>query len=161
MAWIETATMLLRNFINDVGPIVTYSDDRLEELLVSSAFLVNVDVGRGAYTINMETLTITPDPLSVVDYAFVYLCVLRARLILCGVEYKLASQKAFSFRDGPSSIDGRASSESAKELMNIAQSDYNRGRLAYFSNDASLLRAIIGPHNISSTYNNSPNDRFF
>ena len=97
MAWQDEAIPLLRTILGDAGCCTTtYTDTRIEELLVSSAYLINYEIPFSvAYTVRVSLGVITPDPVD--DEAFMNFMVLkaacladegtfRAKALLAGVE---------------------------------------------------------------------------
>ena len=69
MAWETDLVTILRNVIFDVDSTnYTYSDNRLKEMLVVSAQLVNSEIKLdNDYTISISTTGISPDPTTVDD----------------------------------------------------------------------------------------------
>ena len=69
MAWETDLVTILRNVIFDVDSTnYTYSDERLKEMLVVSAQLVNSEIKLdNDYTISISTTGISPDPTAVND----------------------------------------------------------------------------------------------
>ena len=67
MAWETDLVTILRNVIFDVDSTnYTYSDERLKEMLVVSAQLVNSEIKLdNDYTISISTTGISPDPVTV------------------------------------------------------------------------------------------------
>ena len=89
MAWQDTMVIMLRVVIDDMGSNPTYSDSRLEEILVVSAKLTKKDVDfANDYTIGVTDSTITPDPVSTSDNAFVNLVTLKAACLVANSEFK-------------------------------------------------------------------------
>jgi len=153
MAWTDTAVTILRNLIGDTTSPSTYDDDRLIELLYSSAFLVIHEIPFGTtYTINLTGLSISPDPITMDDKAFVSLVVLKAACTIFNVEYHNASSKAMIIRDGPSTIDAKYVAESKKSLAESMCKNYYDSKIAFIAGDSSLCCAIIGPHNFGTSY---------
>lgn len=79
MAWLDEAVPMLRILINDFSAEPTYSDSRLTDLLITSAYLVKREIPQvNSYKITISTKTISPDPVSNNDDLFISLLVLKA-----------------------------------------------------------------------------------
>lgn len=141
--WYETAIPLLRALIDDLGSPSTYSDSRLEELLVYAAFFINrqVDFDQ-TYTIDVTTTSISPSP----DKDFINLMVLKAATIIFRGEVKVAASEAFRVVDGPSSVDTSLSYEAKKKLADIMEDDLAKAILQYQLGNSNAGKAIITPY---------------
>jgi hypothetical protein len=64
MSWQNTSLLMLRTMLNDAGVSETrYSTQRLEELLITGAYFLPLEINfNSAYTVNVSTYTIAPDP---------------------------------------------------------------------------------------------------
>ena len=100
------------------------------------------------YTVSIAGPTISPDPVSLVDNGFINLVVLKAACILVTSEYRTASAKGLSVKDGPSSIDGRQVATSKGALAGDMCKKYEDAKKAYQAGDRSAGQAIVGPYNI-------------
>ena len=70
---------MLRVVIFDLETTPTYSDSRLEEMLIASAHLVTQDIDFStSYSIDILGQSITPDPTDSTDKEFVNFVVLKA-----------------------------------------------------------------------------------
>ena len=121
MAWQNELVPLLRNIINDVDEDnYTYTDARLEELLVVSAQLVIVDIVNlpTTYTVDVTQYSISPDPTSTRDDAFINFVVLKAA---CLTDQGLYRSKALAAgiraRCGPASIDTMKHIDGFRDLI--------------------------------------------
>lgn len=102
--WQDYAIPLLRTFINDAGTPYVYSDEKLEEVLAHSAFVVNqLGTFNTTYTVSIPCTSITPDPCT--DSAFIYLMALKAAVLIICSEAKTLAGQSFRVTDGPSSVD--------------------------------------------------------
>jgi hypothetical protein len=111
MGWDSEMPLLLRNMINDVNEDEskrTYSDERLQQLILLSAQLVVMDIGGfdTVYDINIEDNVIDPDPTDrdaqTRNESFVNLALIKAACIIDNSEARLASNKGIAIRDGSS-----------------------------------------------------------
>lgn len=79
MAWQDEMIPMLRILINDFSSEPTYSDERLTDLIITSAYLVNNEANITTdYNISMSLKTISPDPINIDDDLFVSLVMLKA-----------------------------------------------------------------------------------
>ena len=149
MAWQTEMTSLLRYVINDTDTSKQeFTDDRLQNLLVSAAHLTLgvVDFPRD-YSIDIPASGITPDPTSGTrDNSFVNLVVLRAACLLANGEYRSASNKGITIKDGPSSVDARGLIAAKKDIMQTSCEKYEKAEFEYRLGNSNAGEAIIGPH---------------
>lgn len=85
MSWKKEMTTIVRVLVNDLGPSYTYSDARIQQVLVVAAQYVQVDVNLDSkYNINIVTPNIAPDPtlLDPKDEIFISLTSLKAACII-------------------------------------------------------------------------------
>jgi len=147
---------IIRGLINDLGPVYTYGNDRIEELIVISAYMVIREVDFGyAYTIDVDTISITDDPTDNNDLDFVALVCLKTACLIQNGEYITDSVKAVSVKDGPSIIDVRGRVDHKKEIANKACDDYERAKISYLAGDYSVGRGIVGPYASGSSSSSS------
>jgi hypothetical protein len=66
--------------------------------------------------------------------------------MLLTAEHRVASSKAYSIKDGPSTIDGRGPAENKKLIAAQQCTAYQSAKLAYLAGDISVGEAIIGPY---------------
>ena len=65
MSWKNEIPIIVRVWINDLSETPTYSDDRIEQLIVVAAQYVKREINfSNTYVIDTVKLTITPDPTS-------------------------------------------------------------------------------------------------
>ena len=126
MAWQDTMVTMLRVVIDDMGSNPTYSDSRLEEVIVVAANLTKQDVDFDSdYTIGVTDLSISPDPTTSPDNAFINLVTLKSACLLANSEYKTCTNYAISVRDGSAAIDKRGVAAAKKEWRDSICKDYN------------------------------------
>jgi hypothetical protein len=150
MAWQTNMTILLRDFIDDAVPPYEYDDSRLEQVLCTAAFTVLTEVDFSySYTVDVEALTITPDPVDTTsEAAFQILVCRKAAVIILSGEFRVASNKAMSFRDGPSQMDMKGVAEAKRAMLRDAKAEYARARTTYLTGDGMHGSAIVTPMNI-------------
>jgi hypothetical protein len=85
MSWNVEMPLIVRSWINDLSDTPTYSDERVQQLIVVAAQYVIKDVDlTESYTVNIVNPDITPDPtlLAEKDLDFISLTSLKASCIL-------------------------------------------------------------------------------
>ena len=151
MAWQDTMVTMLRVIVDDMGSSPTYSDSRLEEILVVAAKLTKKDIDfSNDYTIGVKDATITPDPVSSSDNAFVNLVTLKAACILANSEYKTEANSAISIRDGSASIDKRGVAAAKKDWKDGICNDYEKAEREFKLGNSNAGASIIGPYNLQA-----------
>ena len=157
MACISNITLLVRSIIGDNVVPYTYTNAQLSTMIVHAAYMIYSNVSFGtAYTIDIDDETIVPDAES----DFVSLIVLKVVCMLLNNEYRIASNKAISVKDGPSSIDARGVTEAKKLLAENACEQYTKAELMYNANNYAAFKAIVGPFNWEGGYSSDNTERF-
>ncbi len=150
MSWSTTMIPIVRGMIFDLTPPYIYSCTKLEEFIVISATLVTQELTFStSYTINLEAVTITPDPVDVGDEDFIALVALRTVCLISQGERRDAAKKAISVKDGPAFVDTKDRAKHLGSLAEDACASYSQAKTAYKIGDGSVGRSIIGPY---STY---------
>lgn len=151
MAWQDEMVPIVRALIDDVTSPVTYSDTRLEETIVISAQILNLNIAfNQTYTINVATTSISPDPTDVRDDAFINLVSIRAACFIYDSEFKTASRLGIRVTDGPSSIDVSGRLTSALTLSKKFQDMFEKAKIDYLAGNSIAGQAIMTPY----TYEN-------
>jgi len=150
MSWQSTMVLLLREFVSDAVETYTYSDVRLQEVIVAAATSVIMEIDfTYTYTVDIDNITISPDPVSgTSEIAFQVLVCRKAAQLIYGGEYRDASNRAINFKDGPSTIDSRGVAEAKKKMLDDASAAYNGTRTAYLTGNGMSGAAIVTPFNI-------------
>ncbi len=95
MAWQNEMTLIVRHLVNDLdSSSYTFQDDRVEESVLVSAQLAALEIDfESTYTIDVDSLTLTPDPTtsSNKDDSFINLVSLKTAQMLLGSELKTHS----------------------------------------------------------------------
>lgn len=119
--WQNTSLLMLRTMLNDAGCGESkYSNDRLEDLLITSAYLLPIDINfNTTYTIDVEAYTISPDPISQTDGTdFISFMVLKAACIADEGNFRTAALlQGVSARCGPATITTSNYGGYLKELL--------------------------------------------
>lgn len=143
---------IVRYLIDDYAEPYTYTDARLEELIIVSAQLIvySIDFDKD-YTIDVDSCTISPDPTdSVREDAFINLVSLKAACILFNAEAKAKAATAISVKDGLSTIDMSGAYKSLQERAKTACDNFSHARLEYVMGNSRAGEAIIGPYTIET-----------
>jgi len=116
MAWNVDMVLMLRSIIGDLDK-TKFTNERLKQILVIGAYNVYNDASFSTeYTIDVGSVSISPDPITESDSDFATLTVYKSACILVGSEVKTEAANAISIKDGPSAIDLRAVSGTLNTL---------------------------------------------
>lgn len=157
--WQNTSLIMLRNMLNDAGCVdKTYTNQRLEQLLLTAAYFLPIDVNFSSdYVIDIEARTITPNPVNQSDgSAFINLMVLKAACLLDESNFRTAALlQGVSARCGPTSITTNAYGQYLRELLveGPCKSYESLKERFNFSYDGStILKAVMSPF-VSNDFN--------
>jgi len=159
MAWQDEMVIILRHMIDDVGDTPTYSDSRLEELILSCALKVKVDVGnfKQVYSFNIQEITLTPDPTAEAtrDDDFIALVTLKAACIIGISELKAAAGKGIRIKEGRTELDFTGTARTRETLVEGKNSYCNMYKDALdnfrINGAGGVGKAILGPFAGEST----------
>ena len=106
--WQNTSLIMLRTMLNDAGcDSVRYTPQRLDDLLITSAYLLPLDINfKNTYVVDVELRTITPDPIQQTDGdEFINLLVLKAACLTDEGNFRTAAlAQGVTARIGPASL---------------------------------------------------------
>tara|TARA_A100001201_G_scaffold34409_2_gene36637 strand:+ start:4156 stop:4671 length:516 start_codon:yes stop_codon:yes gene_type:complete len=120
MAWTTDLVLMLRTLIGDLDS-TKYTDTRLQQVLVIGAYnVINDAPFNNNYVVDMNAMTISPDPITKTDTDFNVLTSYKSACILLGSEIKTESSNSISIKDGPSAIDLRGVTSS----LNVMYQDF-------------------------------------
>ena len=150
MAWNIDMVLMLRSIIGDLDK-TKFTNERLKQILVIGAYNVYNDASFSTeYTIDVGSVTISPDPISETDSDFVTLTVYKSACILVGSEVKTESANAISIKDGPSAIDLRGVSGSLnvlyKDLCQKYEDMLNTYRYEKSDGGVPACTAVLSPY---------------
>lgn len=97
MPWQNEMTTILRILLNDLDPSMpTYSDERLQQVILVSAQLIQMDLDfLKTYAVDVEQLALSPDPtINGRDDGFINLTCYQAACIVDKGNYRNAAQNA-------------------------------------------------------------------
>ena len=114
--WKTDIVIMLRSLIGDLDR-EKFTDERLRQVITVGAYNVLNDADfANDYTVDIGSVSISPDPVVKKDTDFTVLTLYKSACILIGSEVKTESANAISIKDGPSSIDLRGVSASLNAL---------------------------------------------
>ena len=152
MAWKTELVQLVRNIIGDTDiDSPTYTDERLQEVILTSAQLLQGDVDFSQdYTVDIDQCTLTPDPTTTgsKDNDFINLVALRTSCIISNSEFRTAANKAYNFTDGPSKIDGRDVAESTYKFAQTICQAFENAKKAYRAGNSTAGAIIVSPYRV-------------
>lgn len=147
MAWQSDAVIMLRSLINDLDTPYTYQNSKLEQILVVAAHFVNKEVELlYTYNVDIEAVTISPDPVDNDDDAFVNLMCLKAACLILGAETKTASSNSMRVQDGAALIDMTGNFAATKALLDRFCADYAKAKTDYTAGNLNAIKAILTPY---------------
>ena len=148
MAWQDDMTQMLRILIFDIESTPTYSDARLEEMIVTAAHLVIQDINFSTdYTVSIMSQSITPDPTTSDDTEFVNFVVLKVACIADQSTLRSKVNSAgVSVKLGPASISTGTNLRGHEVLLNQGPcAAYDEMKWEYELGNANAIRAILSP----------------
>lgn len=150
MSWNTEIPIIIRIFINDLGPSYTYADEKLEQLSVVAAQYVKSDANlSNDYSINIVNPSITPDPtlLDPKDDIFINLIALKALCILDQSTLRTRSAlEGIRAALGPASLNVNNSLSGYKILLDQGPCALYRSLVDQWNiGNASAIRAIFSP----------------
>lgn len=150
MPWKLDLVLMLRSIIGDLDK-AKFTDERLKQILVVGAYnVINEADFSTVYTVNVATISISPDPISENDTDFSTLTVYKSACILLGSEVKTEAANAISIKDGPSAIDLRGVTANLTNLYNDLCAKYDALLKTYQYNNTLVGQAILGPYSPGS-----------
>lgn len=169
MAWDTTLVTMVRVMINDLSDEPTYSDERLQQLIVVAAQYVLREITFStAYSVAIDVPSISPDPTlpETLDDDFSMFIVLKAACLADYSTYRArAALEGIRARLGPGEIHVMGNSGAFLVLLEGgACKAYEELKMQYMFGGKNMLRcaqAILSPF-VSNTfdplYNLSPQD---
>lgn len=144
IVWKVALVGMLRYLINDMDTPYTYTDDKLKNMILYGAFLVDKDISFGqSYTFDLTQLTITPDPVINKDFAFINLSILKAAVVLARNQLRTQVGQAVKWKDGQSSFDGTELYKSYQAILTSVENDFNQAWMQYQFGDTAPGRTIL------------------
>jgi len=147
MTWQNEMVRILRFLIYDIDA-ATYTDARLEETILVAAQLqyTSVDFDK-TYTIDVDTLVLTPDPTAATkDDWFINIVCVKAACIVLHSEAKTLAAQAYRIKDGPSSIDVGGAYKATKQLADDMCDKLARMIVDYKVGNSVAGHAVLTPY---------------
>ena len=159
MSWQNTSLIMLRTMLNDAGcdGTNTYSTQRLEDLLITSAYFLPIDINFvSSYVVDVSAYTITPSPDDQSDGVdFISFMVLKAACLADeGAFRNAALLQGVTARLGPASIQTGGYGVQLSVLLNEGPcKSFEELKKAYnFSYEGKkIIRAVMSPF-VSNDY---------
>ena len=149
MAWPDVTIPMLRILINDYDDTnYVYGDDRLIQTLVVAAQLMMHEINFDTtYTISVPLETISPDPSSAPDNAFINFMVLKAA---CFMDQSLFRTKAtiagLKAKMGPAVLETVEHLRGFKDLLTLGPCKaYTMLREEWMFGNAQVVEAVLSP----------------
>ena len=153
--WQNTSLIMLRTMLNDAGcDNVRYTPQRLEDLLITAAYLLPLEVNfKNDYVVDVELRTITPDPIYPTKQEdgdeLVNLLVLKAACMADEGNFRTAAlAQGVTARIGPASLQTSSYGQYLGTLLNEGPCKaYSKlVELYNMSYDGSkIIRAVMSP----------------
>ena len=172
MAFFDEAIPMVRVLINDLGATLTYSDDRIEELLCVAAKMMlteTLDFDYD-YTVVVSTHTISPDPITVADNAFFNFVCLKAACIADISTYRTKSAiGGLIAKMGPAMLDTKEYLKGFLDILNTEGGPckaFEQLKKEFMFGNANICKVILSPFvsndfdpQTLNSYNYSERDR--
>ncbi len=152
MSWDTVMPRMLRILINDYGDESTeqvYSDSRLEDVIMVAAMytLQELDFTTASYTVTLCPASLSPDPTTNGDTAFVNLVVMKAA---CISDFSTFRSKALAAgikaKCGPVALDTLKHLDGFKELLTVGPcATYEVLKDNFAFGNGNICRAILSP----------------
>jgi len=154
MPWQNEMTIIVRHIIGDLdADNYNFTDARIEESIVVAAQLIHNEMEFFVdYTIEVDNSSLIPDPTitpvypSNKDDDFIALCCLRSGLLLTNSLLRTYALKAFSIRDGSSSLDMRGIVAGLKMVNDDLTKKYEDVKLAYQTGKLGFGKVVLSPY---------------
>lgn len=150
MAWTTELVDIVRQLVDDVNEPQSFSDDRLQSVLLVAAQYVTQDVDlTTTYTVDVDALSLSPDPTtsSPKDNVMINLMCLKAGCIIERAQYKeKARNGGILIKDGQSTIDTRGIAEQFKVILEKGLcKEYEQAKQDYQLGSVNPGRSILSP----------------
>jgi hypothetical protein len=148
MSWQDETIPMLRVLINDLSASPTYSDDRLEQTLIVAAKLVYQDIDISyTYTISIENVSISPDPTTNSDDAFLNFIVLKAACIADQSTFRTkAALEGIRAALGPASLSVGGHLPGFKTLLELGPcATYTEMKEQFEFGNVNIVKGILSP----------------
>ena len=150
MSWILEIPIIVRTWINDLSDNPTYSDDRLQQVIIVAGQYVTREINLDTkYTCDVINLTITPDPsLSKTrDEAFISFVALKSACILDQSTFRTkAASEGIRTSLGPASIAVGGNLKGYQAILEFGPcAMYDKLKLEHEIGNIKYVRAVLSP----------------
>jgi len=150
MAWQDETIPMLRLMIFDLEEVPTYSDTRLEELLLLAAHYISRDMEfANTYTVSFSSCSISPDPINKSEDGkdFMNFMVLKAACLTDQGTYRTKAAAAnIKAKFGPAELDTKQLAEPFKILLTEGPCKmYEQAKLEFSYGNTNVIRAVMSP----------------
>lgn len=150
MAWEEEAVEILRVLANDLAETPTYSDERLQRVILVAAKQVSDELTFSqTFVVDIMGCTITPDPTATAtrDDSYMNLVCIKAACIIDRGSAAQAAGQAIAVKDGSSAIDLRDTVAGRLKLLDKSWCKvYQDTKEEFLYNTSGVAgAAVIGP----------------
>lgn len=147
MSWQIEISAIVRAITGDLTEPYTYCQEKLEELIVIAAQLTRNELDFDTtYTISISELSISPDPTTDRDDAFINLVALKTACLILTGEMKLAAGRGIKVTDAGASIDLTGEYNNTKQVTESICKSYQEGKLQYMLGNLNGIKAILTPY---------------
>jgi len=149
--WAAESVSILRLVIGDFEPPYEYADDRLMKLLLASAQLMQSELKFSqSYTIDVNTLLLTPDPVVIDtrDDGFINLMVLKAACLLAGSGIIKGANQSIDIQSNKDRINLTKKLDGVIATIKNFCDAYTTAKWQYQNSAGTPGQAIIGPYRI-------------
>jgi hypothetical protein len=168
MSWILEIPIIVRTWINDLSDNPTYSDDRLQQVIIVAGQYVTREINLDTkYTCDVINLTITPDPsLSKTrDEAFISFVALKSACILDQSTFRTkAASEGVRAGLGSANISVAGNLKGYKDILDTGPCKmYEKLRMEYEIGNANGIKAVLSPfvgNNFDARYINREYARY-
>jgi hypothetical protein len=148
MAWKDELTIMVRTLVNDIGETYTYSDERIQQVIVVAAKYVQFDVVLdNTYTVNVSVPDISPDPTDNNDDIFIALVSLKAACIVDQSTFRTKSaMEGVRASLGPASLSVAGQSAAWRTMLELGPcAAYDELTSHWDVKEATAIRAVLSP----------------
>tara|TARA_R110002074_G_scaffold388868_1_gene571820 strand:+ start:1188 stop:1715 length:528 start_codon:yes stop_codon:yes gene_type:complete len=148
--WILEIPIIVRTWINDLSDSPTYSDDRLQQVILVAGQYVTREINFDRkYTCDILSLSITPDPSlsSTRDDAFITFVALKSACILDQSTFRTkAAGEGIRAGLGAASVSVAGNLKGYKEILDVGPCAlYEKLRMEYEVGNANAIQAVLSP----------------
>lgn len=147
MTWQNEITRMVRFLVNDIDA-TSYTDDRLEEtILVAAQLLLSSMDFEQSYTVDVDSLVLTPDPTaSPKDNFFINVLAIKTATIILGSEAKTLAAQSYRIKDATSSIDISSAYQSIHQLYLELCDKLDKMIIDYRAGNSIAGQAVLTPY---------------